>query len=353
MIWRIKTYKSPSPAFIYSLETEKGVNMPDIRIGVDISSATSVEDALQRAGLGWKVDKLETYFAHDEEQRFNLTKSGKYVAIVRRDTGEEFAHPTKRYEVAQNITSFKWVETLVSEGATFWRAGSFRGGRKVFMLVTLPIPLTLADGDTIARAMIISTSHDTSQGIRASWLPFRFACANIIAASLAQAPMVFRHTASIRDGISSERAREIFYNAELFYDQYYKRANALASAPFSDHEMELLIETLFSAPRRTESRRRRSNDYLYERVLQNFRNGRETYGSSRWDAYNAVCEYLDYQRPIGNSLDTAESTVAAVENERQYNSILSTNRFGGNKIRTEALTILTEDADTGYLPVRG
>lgn len=325
--------------------------MPDIRIGVDISSATSVEDALQRAGLGWQVDKLETYFAHDEEQRFNLTKSEKYVAIVRRDTGEEFAHPTKRYEVVQNSHAFSWVENLVSEGATFWRAGSFRGGRKVFMLVTLPIPLTLSDGDTIARAMIISTSHDTSQGIRASWLPFRFACANVIGASLAQAPMVFRHTASLREGISAESAREIFYNAELFYDEYYKRANELATAPFSDNEMELLIETLFHTPRRSGTRTRRSNDYLYERLLQNFRNGRETYGSSRWDAYNAVCEYLDYQRPIGNSLETAESTDTAIENERQYNSILSTNRFGGNRIRTEALTILTEDAEAGYLPV--
>lgn len=219
------------------------------------------------------------------------------------------------------------------------------------MIVKLPVPLTLGTGETIARAMIISWAHDSSQGIRANWLPFRFACANVIAASLAQAPMVFRHTISARGGISPERARDVFYNAELFYDEYYKRANALASAPFSDNEMEALIETLFNAPRRSETRTRRSNDYLYERIIQNFRNGRATFGSNRWDAYNAICEYLDYQRPVGNSFATAESEDAEVMNERQYNSILSTNRLGGNRIRSNAMNLLTDETEFGYLPV--
>ena len=326
--------------------------MPDIKIGKDISGAGSVEEALRLADLDWLIEKNGTYTERRNEDQMTLVKSPRFVSIMRSDTGEEFAHPTTRYTVVQNLDSFRWVEDIVGGGeAEYWRAGSFRGGRKVFMIVKLPIPLTMGNGETIARAMIISSSHDSTSGLRASWLPFRFACANVIAASLASAPMVLRHTASARSGITPEAAREVFYNAELFYDSFYKEANALASAPYSDGELEKLIETVFSTPRIQPGRVRRSNDYLYERIIQNFRSGRETYGSNRWDAYNAVCEYLDFQRPIGNTLTTAENNDPEIMNERQFNSVLSTNRYGGNRIRTTTLQILREDAEYGYIPV--
>jgi len=317
---------------------------PQIRIGTDISRATSIQEAISMAGLDWQVEKNETYTSRPSgDGAMSLWKSPRFVSIMRSDTGEEFAHPTQRYEVVQNLDSFRWVEDIVGGGeAEYWRAGSFRGGRKVFMIVKLPIPLTMGNGETIARAMIISTSHDSTSGLKASWLPFRFACANVISASLASAPMVLRHTSSAQTRITPEAARRIFYNAELFYDSFYKEANALAAAPYSDGDMEQLIGTIFSAPRLEDGRIRRSNDYLYERIIQNFRNGRETYGSNKWDAYNAVCEYLDYQRPLGNTLTTAENDDPEVMNERQFNSILSTSRYGGNKIRSNTLQILQE-----------
>ena len=326
--------------------------MPDIKIGKDISKARSVEEALRLADLDWRIEKNASYAERQNGDEMTFTRSRRFVSIMRSDTGEEFAHPTTRYTVVQNLDSFRWVEDIVGGGeAEYWRAGSFRGGRKVFMIVKLPIPLTMGNGETIARAMIISTSHDSTSGLKASWLPFRFACANVISASLASAPMVLRHTASARTGITPEAAREVFYNAELFYDSFYKKANALVSAPYSDMEMEKLIGTVFNSPRIDPDRVRRSNDYLYERIIQNFRNGRQTYGSNRWDAYNAICEYLDYQRPIGNTLATAENEDPEIMNERQFNSVLSTNRYGGNKIRTNTLQILQDTAEYGYLPV--
>jgi phage/plasmid-like protein (TIGR03299 family) len=322
---------------------------PQIKIGEDISRATSIEEAISMAGLDWKVEKNETYASRgfpwsSEDGSMSLWKSPKFVSIMRSDTGEEFAHPTQRYEVVQNLDSFRWVEDIVGGGeAEYWRAGSFRGGRKVFMIVKLPIPLTMGNGETIARAMIISTSHDSTAGLKANWLPFRFACANVISASLASAPMVLRHTSSAQTRISPETARGIFYNAELFYDSFYKEVNALVASSYSDGDMEDLIETIFTAPRaEPQLRIRRSNDYLYERIIQNFRNGRETYGSNRWDAYNAVCEYLDYQRPLGNTLATAGGEDPEIMNERQFNSILSNSRYGGNKVRTKTLQILRE-----------
>ena len=324
--------------------------MPEITIGRDISSARNVDEALGLADLDWNVEHNDTYFTRGNHEAMMFSQSPKYMSVVRSDTGEEFAHTTRRYQVVQNRDAFKFVDDIIAGGATYWRGGSFRGGRKAFMIVRLPhATSTLSTGELIQRAMIISTSHDSTQGIRANWLPIRFACANVIGAVLANAPMVLRHTASVRDGIAPEVAAEIFYNADEFYTEYQQKAEQLISAPFSDGEMETFIDTLFSTTRVSTGRVRRSNNYLYDTVLENFRNGRETYGSTRWDAYNAVCEYLDYQRPIGNRMDTADNKEESVENERHFNSVLSPNRLGGNRLRTEAMSQLLDADSFGYL----
>ena len=107
----------------------------------------------------------------------------------------------------------------------------------------------------------------------------------------------------------------------------------------ADGDMEQLIEAVFDAPRTPDDKSRLSNDFLYDTCLKTFRRGRGTFGLTKWDAYNAVCEYLDYYRPVGNSLDSIGD--AAFQNERHFNSILSTNRFSVTKLRTKAFEILT------------
>ena len=314
-----------------------------IEIGRDITSAATIQEAVRLAELDWTVEKNQTFSNRALFGSLNLVESKNFVSIMRSDTGEEFAHPTKRYEVVQNIDSFKWVEHLTAEGATFWRGGSFRGGRKTFMIVKLPIPLTLSQGDTIERAVIITSSHDSSSGIKANWLPFRIECSNVIGAAIESAPMVFRHTVAVRNGISPEIAREMLFNADIFYDAFYKRANTLSSAPFTDGEMEMLVQYVFGVQRVELGRTRRSNDFLFDSLIQNFRNGRGTYGSTMWDAFNAVCEYLDYQRPIGNRTDTfGESEDEQIREERYYNSIVSASRFGGVRIRNNTMEYLSE-----------
>ncbi len=308
-------------------------------LGVDIEDAINVPDALRMAGLDWEVEKNPTFYTRDDADGMAFIKSKQFYSISRTDTKDEFCHATGRYQVVNNIDAFNFVDMLCDEGARFWRAGEFRGGRKVFMIVKLPVPLTLASGDTIARSIIISTSHDSTQGIRANWLPIRFACSNVIAATIANSPMVFRHTVSMADGVNASTARSILFNAEHYYTSLDQYVNAMEVSPFSDGDMEQLIEAVFDAPRTPDDKSRLSNDFLYDTCLKTFRRGRGTFGLTKWDAYNAVCEYLDYYRPVGNSLDSSGD--AAFQNERHFNSILSTNRFSGTKLRTKAFEILT------------
>ena len=308
-------------------------------LGTDIEDAINVPDALRIAGLDWEVEKNPTFYTRDDDDGMAFIKSKQFYSISRTDTKDEFCHATSRYQTVNNADAFGFVDLLCEEGARFWRAGEFRGGRKVFMIVKLPVPLTMSSGDTIARSIIVSTSHDSTQGIRANWLPIRFACSNVIAATIANSPMVFRHTLSMADGVNAKTARRILYDAEHYYSSLDRYVNAMEVQPFNDGDMEKLIENVFDAPRTPDDKNRLSNNYLYDTCLQTFRRGRGTFGLTKWDAYNAICEYLDYYRPIGNKLDSVANP--AMQNERHFNSILSTNRFSGTKLRTKAFGLLT------------
>ena len=70
-----------------------------IKIGRDITSAQTVEEALRLAELDWTVEKNQTFANRALFGSLNLVQSEKFVSIMRSDTGEEFAHPTTRYEV--------------------------------------------------------------------------------------------------------------------------------------------------------------------------------------------------------------------------------------------------------------
>ena len=157
-----------------------------MNIGTDISSATTVAEALQIAGLDWEVKTTPTMYRRKATgrgfrlSRQELVESEKYLAILREDTEEEFAHVTKRYQIVQNQQAFGWVDKLIQQGGQFWRAGSFNSGRKVYMLVKQPIAITMSTGETIERGIVISTSHDASQAIKVNWMPFRVHCFNIV-----------------------------------------------------------------------------------------------------------------------------------------------------------------------------
>ena len=318
-----------------------------MNIGTDISGAKNVEQALRLAGLDWTVDTNPTFYSKDDPDGMIFKKSKKFVSISRPDIGEEFAHVTDKYQVVQNSQAFAFLDVLKNEGAEFWRAGEFRHGRKCYVIMNFGSPLTLSTGDTIVRSIIVSTSHDATSGIRANWLPVRIVCSNVIGAVLREAPVVFRHSQRLENGIEYDDVEEMLFRGDRYFDHLKESAEYMLRRSFTEDDLDQLIAEVFDSVQATgsDSRRARVNvDYLYDRIHESFTRGMGTDGRNRYDAYNAVCEYLDHYRPIGNSFttngDNVEGQLRQIVQERHFNSVLSTNRFGGIKLRTKTLELL-------------
>jgi len=324
-----------------------------MNIGYDISTATTVAEALEIAQLNWKVKTTPTLYKQTMTPLIKSVgslkfktweknvESDKYVAILREDTQEEFAHVTKRYQLVQNQQAFGWVDKLIQEGGKFWRAGHFNGGRKVYMLIKQPIAITMSTGETIERGIVVSTSHDASQSIRVNWMPFRVHCFNIVGGLIKQAPSVSRHTAQKDTLLTYSAVSNILNSADKYFENYQKAIENMAQMVFYNSNLDALIEHVFDTARTPEDKNRKSNDYLYEQIHANFVSGRELYGKTTWEAYNAVCEYIDHQKLVGNKLESRNSDVMQTVEVRQYNSLLSSSKGGGNQLRQKAFEYLT------------
>ena len=91
-----------------------------MNIGTDIRTARTTSEALEIAQLNWKVKTTPTMYKRTTKPllrglatREKTVESEKYVAILREDTQEEFAHVTKRYQLVQNQQAFGMV-TMVA-----------------------------------------------------------------------------------------------------------------------------------------------------------------------------------------------------------------------------------------------
>ena len=145
--------------------------------------------------------------------------------------------------------------------------------------------------------------------------------------------------------LTYEAVSNILNRADSYFENYSKAIENMASVVFYDDQLEALIEHTFDTPRTPKDKSRLSNDYLYETIHHNFKMGRETYGKTSWEAYNAICEYIDHQKPIANSMETAGSKDNDIVSIRQHTSLLVPSKIGGNVLRNKAFDFLTSNIE--------
>lgn len=100
-------------------------------LGTRVMTAPTSEEALELAGLNWKVVQEPVYTGENE-----LIEG--YKANVRDSDRKVLGVVTNRYRVIQNSDAFSFTDALLGEGVRYETAGSLMGGRKVWLLARLP-----------------------------------------------------------------------------------------------------------------------------------------------------------------------------------------------------------------------
>ncbi len=181
-------------------------------LGISVLEAPASRDALELAGLDWRV-----------VQRELITEDGIQVAgfkaNVRDQDNRVLGVVTDRYKVVQNDEAFAFTDELLGEGITYETAGSLQEGRRTWILAKLPQRYIIS-GDEITPYLVFMNSHDGTGAIKAAMTPIRVVCQNTLNLALATAKRTWstNHVGDIRGKLEDTKYTLLYadkYMAEL------------------------------------------------------------------------------------------------------------------------------------------
>lgn len=264
-------------------------NIPWYKLGVDISSATTVEEALNLAGLNYTVKQqtISTEGVHIPG----------FVANVRSSDGKVLGIVTPKYTPAQNNRAFEFVNELAGAGFEYINAGDTPNGKKVWMVGKLPEFKVL--GDSVDNYIAFMNSHDGGSSVKICLTPIRIACSNALSMAFKKAKRIWSTTHAGDIEYKMSEAQRVLFMSEEYNKELAKQAEVLATKKISDFEINQLVAKLFPIdPEASEMVSERSVEKrnafmacLNEEDLSNFRN-------THWGVINAAADYATH--PVNN-----------------------------------------------------
>jgi phage/plasmid-like protein (TIGR03299 family) len=265
----------------------------------------TVGEAIGASGLGWRVNKLPIAIHRGgpppDWARHPSEAIPGYYATVREDTEEILGIVGERYRIVQNREAFAFIDQLLGSAINFETAGSLHGGRRVWVLATLPEHVEVG-GDPVRPYVLLMNSHDGSTAVVAATTPIRVVCQNTLNWGLANARQRFsiRHTEAVTQRV--HEARRVLDLSIDYYAQFKRLGDQLASERCTERQLQAVLEELY--PNGTgdsiSTRTRRSRQQTKDRIAELFLRG-DTQGNapgSKWAAVNAIVEYGDWLRPL-------------------------------------------------------
>jgi phage/plasmid-like protein (TIGR03299 family) len=257
----------------------------------------SVAEAIEASGLVWNVEKRPIALADGVQPGEPIEG---FYATVREDTQETLGIVGERYRVVQNHEAFSFIDQLLGSAFHFETAGSLHGGRRVWVMATLPEHVQVG-GDAVRPYVLLMNSHDGSTALVAATTPVRVVCQNTLNWGLRKAVQRFaiRHTEAAKQHVVE--ARRVLDLSIDYYKQFKVAGDRLASERCSERQLRAVLDELYPSgySDTASDRTRRSREQVKAKITSLFLAG-ETQGNapgSKWAALNSIVEYTDWLRP--------------------------------------------------------
>ncbi len=306
--------------------------------------------AIEAAGLDWEV-QLHPIQVLLERPRSGVGQTlaapipfhGRWATVALLPEGPTPLGVVKdRYLPVQNRQAFGFFDELVGEGqAIYHTAGCLGRGERVWILAKLPgtiAPATRPE-DVVEKFLLLHTSHDGTVAVGLRFTPIRVVCENTLMAALAGKvdqefqQVKIRHTMNALEKVG--QARRALKLTLSWYDQLQREISALDAREFSRQAMAELANQLLPEPVLVGERSKRQETEVEKRAAGRellvglFSQGKGNQGRTRWDALNAVTEFVDhYLTPRSKDADARLDSVW----------------FGrGHGLRQQALSLLSSN----------
>lgn len=198
------------------------------------------------------------------------------------------------YGVFSSEKMYTLLHEVYKGQAVVETAGTLRNGKREFCLVKRDA-WKVTEGDSVLSFDLWLNRHDGSGCFELHRTNVRVVCANTWKLAVGNGRnRVFgvRHTVNIENGI--RYACGILESVNQAEAEEQRKATAMASARMSQAEANRVFEQLLGVREQADVSTRSLNQLRELNML--FREGTGNEGLTRWDAFNAVTEFVDHSR---------------------------------------------------------
>lgn len=269
------------------------------KLGTPVDSSISSADMLRQAGLDWQVEQWSIAATNGEGGRILVDDAKHNVRVLPDGSFSSLGTVGSHTHVLQNVDAFAAFDQYIESGQAQWEtAGSLDEGRKVWVLARINCgDIEIRKDDSIASFLTLTNPHDGSGSVRIGFTPIRIVCANTMRmAHNSKASKLIRinHSSKVKTRVDDIAATmdlircEFVLSAEKYaFLASCKSINSTDLANYSRIVFGIDDSTPFrDLPKQSQTKLRK--------IEELFVAGKGNDGSSWYDAYNAVTEYLSH-----------------------------------------------------------
>ena len=268
-------------------------------LGKILNNPPTIAEAIQAAGLDWSVIEKPIFFNQDnqEEEGAEPILIESHKSLIRSTDNQVLGVVSKNYQPLQNLDAFNFFDFLLHDhDVSLEAAGSLREGKRIWVLAKINhLTQEVTQNDAVNPYLLLSNSHDASLAVWIQFTPIRVCCDNTLSYALSNRhekreigrAFSIRHQGDIEGKLAQAKNALNFAKQEFSttVEQYKLMANHQISQFDLDFYLSEVLET--DNPQSTRA---------YPQIVANFEKGRGNKGSTVWDAYNGITEWLDHQR---------------------------------------------------------
>ncbi len=270
-------------------------------LGTIVAEAPASKEALELAGLDWKVVQKRIYTEN------NQLIPG-YRANVRDTDNKLLGVVSDRYRVVQNEDAFAFTDALLGEGVRYETAGSLQSGRRVWMLAKLPNEYIIL-GEQISPYLVFCNAHDGSGAIKVAMTPIRVVCSNTLNLALHTAKRCWsaKHTTNISDKL--EEAKETLFFAESYMSSLGQEMEMLRKERLSDRKVMEYINTLLPMKEDMTIQQKKNIRNLKEDLKRRYFDAPDLQevGKNAYRFINAVSDFATHNKPLRETANYKEN----------------------------------------------
>jgi len=294
------------------------------------------EEAIVKAGLDWKVEKVPVIGLYDDGSEIHECMTDDFFFNVRTTDKKVLGAVQGRYTVLQNAEAFEFMDTLAGPKnlVRYHTAGSLKGGRNIWMLAeVMGLTVEPVPGDPTTPYILLVNGHDGRMPLKALFTSVRVVCQNTLNLALqtAEGGITIRHTGNMMEKI--DEAKKILGFARTEAEKYKELADHLVKVAMSDDDFESFLDSLIPLAEDKPNTKRLN---VRSEITDLWANGPGTeiigVRGTAWNALQAVTNYNTHHRGVRGAKGS--------EKREQEKRLTSTWLGQGRKMNSRALELV-------------